>query len=66
MGKESIYNAGDAGRCKFNPQVGKEGEGRRFLEKEMETHSSVLSWQIPWIEESGGQQSIGSQRVSHD
>ena len=30
------------------------------LEKEMETHSSILAWEIPWIEESGGLQSIES------
>ena len=32
----------------------------------METHSSVLAWEIPWTEDSGGLQSIGSQRVGHD
>ena len=42
-----------------------------FLEKEMATHSSILAWKIPWIEEPGplsGQrlQSMGSQRVRHD
>ena len=31
------------------------------LEKEMATHSSVLDWQIPWTEESGGLQSMGWQ-----
>ena len=36
------------------------------LEKEMATHSSVLAWEIPWAEESGGLQFIGSQRVGHD
>ena len=36
------------------------------LEKEMATHSSILAWRIPWIEEPGGPQSIGSQRVRHD
>ena len=33
------------------------------LEKEMETHSSILAWKIPWTEESGGLQSMGSQTV---
>ena len=33
------------------------------LEEEMATHSSVLAWRIPWTEEPGGLQSIGSQRV---
>ena len=36
------------------------------LEKEMATHSSILAWEIPWTEEPGGLQSIGSQRVGHD
>ena len=36
------------------------------LEKEMETHSSILVWGIPWTEEPGGLQSTGSQRVRHD
>ena len=33
------------------------------LEEEMETHSSILAWRIPWTEEPGSLQSIGSQRV---
>ena len=33
------------------------------LEKEMATHSSILAWRIPWTQEPGGLQSIGSQRV---
>ena len=36
------------------------------LEKEMATHSSILAWKIPWMEEPGRLQSWGSQRVSHD
>ena len=36
------------------------------LEKEMATHSSTLAWRIPWMEEAGGLQSMGSQRVGHD
>ena len=36
------------------------------LEEEMETHSSILAWKIPWIEESSGLWSKGSQRVRHD
>ena len=36
------------------------------LEKEMATHSSILAWRIPWREEPGRLQSIGSQRVGHD
>ena len=36
------------------------------LEKEMATHSSVLAWRIPWIEEAGGLQSMGLHRVGHN
>jgi len=36
------------------------------LEKEMATCSSILAWRIPWMEEPGGLQSTGSQRVGHD
>ena len=35
-------------------------------EKEMATNSSILAWKIPWTEEPGGLQSMGSQRVGHD
>ena len=40
--------------------------GEDPLEKEMATHSSILAWKIPWTEEPGGLQSMGSQRVGHD
>ena len=36
------------------------------LEEEMVTHSSILAWKIPWTENSGGLQSIGSQKAVHD
>ena len=36
------------------------------LEKGMVTHSSILAWKIPWIEEPGKLQSMGLQRVRHD
>ena len=36
------------------------------LEEEMATHSSILAWRIPWIEEPGRLQSIALQRVGHD
>ena len=36
------------------------------LEKEMATHSSTLAWKIPWTEQPGGLQSMGSQRVGHN
>ena len=37
-----------------------------LLEESMATHSSILAWRIPWTEEPGGLQSMGSQRVRHD
>ena len=36
------------------------------LEMGMATHSSILTWRIPWTEEAGGLQSTGSQKVGHD
>ena len=36
------------------------------LEKEMATHFSILAWEIPWTEEPGGLQFMGSQRVGHN
>ena len=36
------------------------------LEEEMETHSNILAWRIPWMEEPGGLQFMESQRVDHD
>ena len=58
VSKESAYSAGDClqhRRHGFVPWVGKMGP----LEKEMATHSSVLPWEIPWMEEPGGLQSMG-------
>ena len=40
--------------------------GKDPLVKEMGTHSSILAWEIPWTEEPGGLQSLGSQRVGLD
>ena len=36
------------------------------LEEGIATHSSILAWRIPWMEEPGGLQSMGPQRVRHD
>ena len=36
------------------------------LEQEMETHSSIIVWKIPWTEEPGGLQSTGLQRIRHN
>ena len=37
-----------------------------LLEKGMAAHSSILAWRIPWMEEPGGLQSMGSQRFEHN
>ena len=60
-GKESKGSAGDAGDEGFIL-----GSGTPLLEEEMATHSSILAWEIPWTEEPGGLQSMGSQRFAHD
>ena len=44
------------------PSLGQEDP----LEKEMAIHSSTIAWKIPWTEEAGRLQSIGSQRVGND
>ena len=53
VGKESTCNAGNAGSI---PGLG------RSPEKETATHSSILAWETPWTEETGGLQSMGSQK----
>ena len=53
---------GDAGLIEEDAGLGQEDP----LEEGMATHSSILAWRIPWTEEPGGLQSIGSQKVGHD
>ena len=36
------------------------------LEEEMAAYASILAWRIPWAEEPGGLQTVGSQRIGHD
>ena len=56
-GKASVYDVGDPGSI---PGLGRSlGEG-------MAIHSSTIAWKIPWTEEPGRLQSMGSQRVVHD
>ena len=57
LSKDLRANAGNAGSI---PGL------ERSLEKEMATHSSLLAWKIPWTEEHGRLQSMGSRRVEHD
>ena len=42
------------------------GSGISLEEYPMATHSSILAWRVPWIDEPGGLQSIGLQRVGHN
>ena len=56
---------GKASACNVGDQVQSLG-WEDSLEKEMATHSSTLAWKIPWTEEPGRLQSMGSQRVGHD
>ena len=56
-GKEFACNAGDLGSIPGSEKP---------PEKGMSTHSSILAWRIPWTEEPGGLQSMGSQIVRHD
>ena len=57
VGKESPCNTGDVGSFLgwYYP-----------LEEGMATHSSILAWRIPWMEEPVGLQSMGSHRAGHD
>ena len=60
MVKNLPANAGDTGDTGLT--LGQEGP----LEKGRATRSSILVWEIPWTEEPGGPQSMGSQRVRHN
>ena len=58
--QESACNAGDLGVIPgCDPWI-------RKIPLEIATHSSILAWRIPWTEEPGVLQSMGSQRVGHD
>ena len=56
-GKESACNVGRLGLILNQEDP---------LEKGMAIYSSILAWRIPWTEEPGRQQSIGSQRIAHE
>ena len=60
MVKNTPANAGDAGL------IPGEDRWEDRLEEGMATHSSILAWRIPWTEEPGGLQSMGSQRIRHN
>ena len=57
MGEEATYSAGGAGEMGLIPGLGRSSKGGQA------THSSILAWRIPWTEEPGRLQFIGSQRV---
>ena len=58
--KNPPANAGDTGDLDLIPW------SEDPLEEGIATHSSILVWIVPWTEEPGGLQSIGSQRVGHN
>ena len=60
VGKESTCNAEETG------DVGSILGLEDPLEKKIVTHSSIFAWKISWAEETGGLQSMGLQRASHD
>ena len=60
-GKESACSAGDPGSVPVQTQVQEDP-----LEKCMATHSNILAWKIPWTEDPGRLQSMGSPRVGHN
>ena len=62
MVKSLPASAGNAGDSGLIPGLGWSSS----LEKEMTTPSSILAWKIPWTEETGRLQSLGSQRVGHN
>ena len=59
-GRESVCSAGDMQGTQVHSLVQED-----LLKKEMATHSSILAWKIPWMEEPG-RQSMGLQRVGHN
>jgi len=58
-GKPSTCNAEDAGDSGLNPVMGRAPEGGHG-------YPLIVAWRIPWTEEPGGLQPVGSQRVGHD
>ena len=64
--KNPPANAGNAGDAGWIPGLGRSLDWKDPLEEEMATRSSILAWSIPWTEEPGGLQSMGSQRVGQD
>ena len=60
MVKNQSANAGDI------RDVGSIPGSEDSLEGEMGTHCSIIAWEIPWTEEPGRLQSMGSHRVRHD
>ena len=56
----------DGSEVKNPPAMQVQSLGREDPLENMATHSSILVWRIPWTEEPGGLQSMGSQRIGHD
>ena len=64
--KNPAANAGGVRDAGLIPELGRSLGWEDTLEEEMTTHSSVLAWEIPCVEEPGGLQSMGSQRIGHE
>ena len=71
MGKESSCNAGDTQETRVQSLGWEETRVRSLgredpMEEGVAVNSSIVAWRIPWTEEPGGIQSVGSQRVRRD
>ena len=64
--KNSLASAADLRDRGSIPVLGRSLHWADPLEEGMATHSGILAWGIPWTEEPGGLQSMGSQRARHD
>ena len=65
-GKKQNKKTQRACQCRRPKRRGTIPSGEDLLEEHMATHSRIFAWRIPWTEEPGRLQSIGSQRVGHD
>ena len=71
LGSFKVYTGGASGkesacRCRRTETWVRSLGWEDPLEEGMATHSSMLVWRIPWTEEPGGPQSMGSQKIRHD
>ena len=60
------FLSGKESACQCRKSGFKAWAGKIPWEEEMAAHFSILAWEIPWTEEHGGLQPMGSQRIRHD